>query len=65
MDTNLNNLATQFAAVIDGLPDQMNNEGFQYHLKFQQKFYNHFYNWKNIAGQWTSFLKGALNARSK
>jgi glycosyltransferase involved in cell wall biosynthesis len=65
MDTNFKNLAIQFAAVIDGLPDQMNNLGFQNHLKFQQKFYNHFYNWKNIGGQWTSFLKGAVNARSK
>ena len=63
MDTNLNNLAIQFGSVIDDLPNQMNNKGFQYHLKFQQKFYNHFYNWKNIAGQWTSFLKGAINAR--
>jgi glycosyltransferase involved in cell wall biosynthesis len=65
MDTNYNNLASQFAAVIDGLPEQMNNPGFQYHLKFQQKFFNHFYHWKNIAGQWTNFLKGAVNARSK
>jgi glycosyltransferase involved in cell wall biosynthesis len=65
MDTNFKNLAIQFAAVIDGLPDQMNNLGFQNHLKFQQKFYNHFYNWKNIGEQWTSFLKGAVNARSK
>jgi len=64
MDNNYNNLATQFAAVIDGLPEQMNTTGFQYHLKFQQKFFNHFYHWKNIAGQWTSFLKGALNAKS-
>tara|TARA_R100001509_G_scaffold1270_3_gene1209 strand:- start:980 stop:1912 length:933 start_codon:yes stop_codon:yes gene_type:complete len=64
MDTNFKNLAVQFAAVIDDLPDQMNDKGFQYHLKFQQKFYNHFYNWKNIAGHWTNFLKGALNAKS-
>ena len=65
MDNNYNNLAVQFAAVIDGLPEQMNTQGFQYHLKFQQKFFNHFYHWKNIAGQWTNFLKGAVNARSK
>jgi glycosyltransferase involved in cell wall biosynthesis len=61
MDTNYKNLALQFAAVIDDLPNQINDLGFQYHLKFQQKFYNHFYNWKNIAGQWTSFLKGAAS----
>ena len=64
MDTNFNNLAVQFAGVIDTLSDQLNNPGCHNHLKFQQKFYNHFYNWKNIAGQWTSFLKGAINAKS-
>ena len=64
MDNNYNNLAIQFAAVIDGLPEQLNTQGFQYHLKFQQKFFNHFYHWKNIAKQWTNFLKGAVNAKS-
>ena len=34
------------------------------YLKFQQKFFNHFYNWKSIAGHWTNFLKGALHAKS-
>tara|TARA_R100000455_G_C6265651_1_gene120894 strand:+ start:694 stop:1626 length:933 start_codon:yes stop_codon:yes gene_type:complete len=64
MDTDLENLARQFAAVIDGIPNQLKDEGCQTHLKFQQKFYNHFYNWKSIAGHWTSFLQGVLNARS-
>ena len=64
-DNDLRNLATQFAAVIDGIPEQINEKGLQIHLKFQQKFYNHFYNWKSIGGQWTNFLKGAINARPK
>ena len=63
-NSDLRNLAIQFAAVIDGIPEQINEKGLQIHLKFQQKFYNHFYNWKSIGGQWTNFLKGALNARS-
>lgn len=65
-DNNWKQLARQFAAVIDGIPDQINEEGLKYHLKFQQKFYNNFYNWESIGKQWTAFLEGALaNARSK
>tara|TARA_X000001388_G_scaffold50244_1_gene36296 strand:- start:940 stop:1875 length:936 start_codon:yes stop_codon:yes gene_type:complete len=59
-DNNLRNLATQFASVIDGLPEQLNQDGIQIHLKFQQNFYNHFYSWKVIGAQWTNFLQGAL-----
>ena len=61
-DENYRNLAVQFASVIEGIPEQINNPGLHIHLKFQQNFYNHFYNWKSIAGHWTNFLKGALNA---
>ena len=64
-DPNYENLAAQFAAVIDDIPNMINSPKVQYHLKFQQKFYDQFYNWKNIGKQWTNFLKGALNARPK
>ena len=64
-DKNWENLAQQFAAVIDGIASQINTEGCRNHLKFQQNFFNHFYNWKTIAGHWTGFLQGALqNVRS-
>ena len=59
-DKNWENLALQFAAVIDGIANQINTEGCRNHLKFQQNFFNHFYNWKTIAGHWTGFLQGAL-----
>lgn len=66
MDDDFKNLAHQFAAIIEGIPSQINEKGCQNHLKFQQNFYNHFYNWKTIAGHWTGFLQGALiNARPK
>ena len=66
MDDDFTNLAHQFAAIIDGIPDQINSKGCHNHLKFQQNFYNHFYNWKTIAGHWNGFLQGALqNAGSK
>ena len=60
MDSNWKNLAIQFAAVIEAIPQQINEEGCHNHLLFQQKFFNHFYGWKTIAGHWTGFLKGAL-----
>ena len=64
-DKNWENLAKQFAAVIDGIADQINTDGCRNHLRFQQNFFNHFYNWKIIAGHWTGFLQGALqNAKS-
>jgi glycosyltransferase involved in cell wall biosynthesis len=66
MDKDWKNLAMQFAAVIDQIPGQLNEVGCHNHLEFQQKFFNHFYNWKVIAGHWNGFLQGVLtNARSK
>jgi len=66
MDNDYNNLANQFAAVIDQIPEQINEKGIHEHLKFQQKFFDKFYNWKLIAGHWTGFLQGVLlNARPK
>ena len=66
MDKDWKNLAKQFAAVIDQIPEQINEKGIHEHLKFQQKFFDKFYNWKLIAGHWTGFLQGVLlNARPK
>jgi len=63
-DENWKNLAQQFASVIEEIPNQINDPGCHTHLEFQKKFFNHFYNWKIIAGHWTGFLQGVLNARS-
>ena len=65
VDDNFENLAKQFAAVIDSIPSQLNEKGCHIHLKFQQKFFNHFYNWETIAGHWKGFLQGVLDARPK
>ena len=64
-DKDWRNLAVQFAAVIDGLHQQMSTQGCRNHLKFQQRFYNQFYNWKTIGLQWTNFLHGALAAENE
>jgi glycosyltransferase involved in cell wall biosynthesis len=62
-DTNYRNLAMQFASVIDGIPEQINDKQLHIHLKFQQNFFNHFYSWKSIGDQWKRFLEGALHAK--
>ena len=62
-DKNYRNLAMQFASVIDGIPEQINDEQLHIHLKFQQNFFNHFYSWKSIGDQWKRFLEGAINAK--
>tara|TARA_A100001391_G_scaffold199773_1_gene183346 strand:- start:2280 stop:3215 length:936 start_codon:yes stop_codon:yes gene_type:complete len=59
-NNNYEELARQFASVIDGIPEQINDPGLHIHLKFQQNFYKNFYNWKVIGNQWTNFLQGAL-----
>ena len=46
--------------MIDGIAGQINTDGCKNHLRFQQTFFNHFYNWKTIAGHWNGFLQGAL-----
>jgi glycosyltransferase involved in cell wall biosynthesis len=58
-------LAEQTAGAINSLPDQLKQDGCKIHLKFQQKYFNHFYAWDRVAFHWNNFLQGALNARSK
>ena len=58
-------LCKQFAYAIDAIPEQLSQDGCIDHLKFQQKYFNHFYSWDKIAYNWENFLKGILDARSK
>ncbi len=50
-------LATQFAAVIDKLPDMLNNVD-ENKMKFQQQYYRQFYHWNVIKTYWENFLNG-------
>jgi glycosyltransferase involved in cell wall biosynthesis len=58
-------LAEQTAGAINSLHNQLKQDGCKIHLKFQQKYFNHFYAWDRVAFHWNNFLQGALNARSK
>jgi hypothetical protein len=50
-------LATQFAAVIDQLPDMLFNVD-ENKMKFQQQYYRQFYHWNVIKTYWENFLNG-------
>jgi glycosyltransferase involved in cell wall biosynthesis len=65
MEKDYMRLAEQTAAAINSIPEQLALDGCQIHLKFQQKYFNHFYSWDRVAYNWNNFLTGALNARSK
>jgi len=50
-------LATQFAAVIDQLPEMLTNVD-ENKMKFQQQYYRQFYHWNVIKTYWENFLNG-------
>ena len=50
-------LATQFAEVIDKLPDMLKDVD-KDKMKFQQQYYRQFYHWNVIKTYWENFLNG-------
>ena len=58
-------LARKFAIAIDTAASHLHEEYINDHLKLQRKYTNTFYNWNKQGNQWTQFIKGALDARSK
>ncbi len=53
----------QVAVSLDIQPEEGEKDFIQDHLSEQQKYYKKFYNWNKKGGEWTSFLKGALNEK--
>ena len=56
-------LAKKFASSIEMVALSLQDPSMVEHLKMQQKFVNHFYNWKIKGNAWNRFLKGAINAK--
>jgi glycosyltransferase involved in cell wall biosynthesis len=56
-------LAKKFASSIEMAALSLQDSGMAEHLKMQQKFVNHFYDWKIKGNAWNRFLKGAINAK--
>ena len=63
-DKNYRNLATAFAHAIRKAISTIHEPIVYEHLKQQQSFVKNFYSWEKKKLEWTSFLKGVLNAKS-
>ena len=63
-DKNYRNLATAFTHAIRGAVEHMHEPRIQEHLIMQQNFVKKFYSWEKKKLEWTSFLQGALDAKS-
>lgn len=59
------NLAHQFAEAIKICRDTLHEPVIQSHLDMQQDFVKRFYSWGKKGMEWTSFLQGILDAKSK
>lgn len=64
-EKNYDILARKFAIAIDTAANHLHENYINDHLKLQRQYTNKFYNWNKQGNQWTQFIKGALNARSK
>ncbi len=62
-ETNLVNLAHQFAEGIKICRDTLHEPMIQEHLDEQQKFVKRFYSWDKKGLEWTNFLQGILDAK--
>ena len=56
-------LLKKFASSIEMVALSLQDPSMVEHLKMQQKFVNHFENWKIKGNAWNRFLKGAINAK--
>ena len=62
-ETNLVNLAHQFAEGIKICRNTLHEPAIQKHLDEQQKYVKRFYSWDKKALEWTNFLTGILDAK--
>ena len=62
-ETNLENLAFQFAGAIRMCRDTLHEPVIQEHLDEQQKYYKRFYCWSKRALEWSNFLASIVNEK--
>ena len=62
-ETNLKNLAYQFAEGIKICRDTLHEPEINQHLAEQQKYVQRFYSWNKKKQEWTNFLQGVLDAK--
>jgi UDP-glucose:(glucosyl)LPS alpha-1,2-glucosyltransferase len=64
-DRDYKNLARCFAYAIEGISKQLHSVGMQQLLDSQVSFYKKFYSWENRKNEWTNFLQGAYDSKSR
>jgi UDP-glucose:(glucosyl)LPS alpha-1,2-glucosyltransferase len=64
-DRNYRNLSRCFAYAIEGISKQLHSVGMQQLLDSQVSFYKKFYSWENRKNEWTNFLQGAYDSKSR
>ena len=64
-DRDYKNLAKCFAYAIEGISEQLHSVGMQQLLDSQVSFYKKFYSWENRKNEWTNFLQGAYDSKSR
>ena len=64
-DRDYKNLARCFAYAIEGIASQLHSVGMQQLLDSQVSFYKKFYSWENRKNEWTNFLQGAYDSKSR
>ena len=62
-ETNLKNLAHQFAEGIKICRDTLHEPVIKQHLVEQQKYFKRFYSWEKKKIEWTNFLHGVYDAK--
>ena len=64
-DENHRALAQKFGFGIEQASHTLDQKQIHDHLNSQSNYAHIYYNWNKIAMQWTTFLKGVINAKSK
>ena len=64
-DKNHRALAQKFGFGIEQASHTLDQKQILNHLDSQSNYAHIYYNWNKIAMQWTTFLKGVINAKSK
>jgi len=64
-DNNNRALAQKFGFGIEEAAKSVHHKQIQDHLDSQSRYAHIYYNWNKIAMQWTTFLNGVINAKSK
>jgi glycosyltransferase involved in cell wall biosynthesis len=64
-DSNHRALAQKFGFGIEQASHTLDQKQIQDHLDSQSRYTHIYYNWNKIAMQWTTFLKGVINAKSE